>query len=221
MRRRISAMAVVFTVCASMVAAAQGDPTAPGFSDGRWLGTVHYRASLTGDNVQASTQLSSGTFEVVWSGGAPSGTLSASGTGTVRLTEPAGQGQLTLDYLGSFGGLPDAPLVEGQSLAASGSVTVDGLTVPVSFTLGPGEIGTAPLDIVAASCTLVSGNFESAIADANAALAGTATVTPQVAFWSASRAPESDLTADQQAELADMLAAADAFDAAVATGSFN
>jgi hypothetical protein len=212
----------VLVACVAMATAgsvrAQEDPP-PGFSDGHWQGTVHWQATLTGEGLVAQG-LANGSFEVQWSAGAPIGVLVGTGSGESSIE--GGGATLTYDFSASFGGNPSSPVLVGDHLSVSGIASAEGFTVPVDFTLGAGELGTIPLDVRAASCTTISGDFQSHVADISGTLAGAGVLSAPVAFWSAVRTGDgAALSDDQKATMNELLAEADVLEQGIAAGSFD
>ena len=221
--RRSVAFAV--TAAAVAVAAASGPALAQpgeaplGFADGHWSGVAHWQATLTGDGVVANG-LADGTFEVQWIGGTPSGALLASGSGSSVVD--GGSAALTMQFVASFAGTPSVPLLQGDSLSVSGTATAQGIAVPVDLTIGADELGIVPLDVRAASCTVISGDFASHVGNVSDQLAGVGTLSAPVAFWSAVRTGDGALLDEIQLEtLTELLAAGDAMEQAVHAGTFD
>lgn len=199
---------------------AQEDPP-PGFSDGHWQGTVRWQATLTGSGLVAEG-LADGSFEVQWSAGQPSGVVIGSGSGSSTVDDIGGA-TLVYDFSASFAGAPDAPSLVGEHFSVSGIATVEGLgAVPVDFTFGRGELGTVPLDVRAASCTTISGDFASHIANASATVASVGVFSAPIAFWTAVRTGDGAGLADEQlATMNELLAEADAIEQGILAGSFD
>lgn len=199
---------------------AQEDPP-PGFSDGHWQGTVRWQATLTGSGLVAEG-LADGSFEVQWSAGQPSGVVIGSGSGSSTVDDIGGA-TLVYDFSASFAGAPDAPSLVGEHFSVSGIATVEGLgAVPVDFTFGRGELGTVPLDVRAASCTTVSGDFQSHIAAISDQVASVGVLSAPVAFWTAVRTGDGTALSDEQLEtMNELLAEADIVEQGIAAGSFD
>lgn len=210
----------LITAAIAVPALGVGQADDKAFSDGHWSGTVHYRTKLTGEGIDANS-LASGGFDVTWAAGSPTGNFFADGSADSTIDADT-TGSFQVSYAGQFAGTPVAPTVQGAGLTIFGQVTTQGLTVPIDLTLGPGELGTLSLDIRSASCVSVSGDFASAIAAANDILGGSATLTAQLAMWSAIRTGDGDsLTEVQNSTLNDLLTAADEFELAAAAGTFD
>lgn len=212
--------ACVAVLTAGSVSAQPADPPL-GFADGHWQGSVHWQAKLTGDGLVAEG-LAQGSFEVQWSGGSPTGALVGTGSGSSIVNGGEGVAALLVDMSATFGGTPNQPLLVGEQLLISGSATVQGIDIPVEFALGPGDMGTIPLDVRAASCTTISGDFDSHLDSVSGELAGVGVLSAPIAFWTAVRTGDGTaLSSDQLATMNSLLAEADAFEQAVAAGSFD
>jgi hypothetical protein len=196
------------------------DSTPPGFSDGSWVGEVHYRGVLSGADVSATGQFDTATFTVDWAGGVPTGVFDASGHGDSTVGGGEGTGSLDIVYHGSITGSPTAPAVAGESAAISGSVTVNGITVPISLDLGAADLGPFPLDVLAANCDTVSGDLTTVIAMANAQLGGAATLTAMVGSWVAVRQGATDPAGGTDV-LMTLIADADAVADSAAAGTLD
>lgn len=195
------------------------EPPPPGFSDGHWQGTVRWQATLSGSSVEAEG-LANGSFEVQWTAGEPTGVLVATGTGSSSVD--GGGAMLTFDLSASFSGTANTPILVGDHLSVSGIASAEGLTIPVDFTLGPGELGTIPLDVRAASCTTVSGDFQSHIAAISDQVASVGVLSAPVAFWTAVRTGDGTALSDEQLEtMNELLAEADIVEQGIAAGSFD
>ncbi len=209
---------ITAAIAVPSVGAGQADDLA--FSDGHWSGTVHYRTKLTAEGIDANS-LASGGFDVTWAAGVPEGNFFADGSADSTIDSDT-TGSFQISYAGQFAGTPVVPTVQGAGLTIFGQVTTQGLTVPVDLTLGPGELGSFNIDIRSATCIAVSGDFASAIAAANDILGGSATLTAQLAMWSAIRTGDgASLTEVQNSTLNDLLTAADEFELAAAAGTFD
>ncbi len=170
------------------------------FADGTWHGTIVYGASISfGSGVSASATFQSGGFDLTVDGGTiTGGTFSASGSG--QSVVPGGSAQLSADFSGTMSGTSAEPIVNGQSATFSGTASVGGLTVPVNLSFGPGDFTPLPLQIVSATCALVSGRFEQTLVNTVQSAGGT--VNSVVAHFTALRTGDS---ASTEAALADLM----------------
>ncbi len=158
-----------------------------GFSDGTWIGAISYSTDISLPGSSATGGLSSGSFVVTWSGGSPEGTFEGSGSTDIEFDDGA-SGSIETVVVGEISGSPTAPEIAFTSFVSTGSITTDGITIPIDLTLGPGETPNTPLDVTFSTCGHVSGNLDSAeaIAQGNAAQAG-GTFAAQNASWSATK----------------------------------
>lgn len=208
------AMAVAVLVPAGV--APGGGPNAPRFTDGKWSGTIVYSAAVNfGSGVTAQGSFDLGTFELNIKGADVTGTFHVTGEGSAQI--PGGSGTLTAVADGTATGTGAAPVLDPQSASFNGSVSVAGVTVPVSFSFGPAELTDLPLAITSSTCEQVVGNFKQVLQNA---IGGTgAEVTSLTANIFATR---TGAAGDSNEALADLMTKAQAVaDAFVATGTLD
>lgn len=217
--RRAALVVAAGVLAVPAIAAHAAPPEPPGFSSGRWVGAVHYRATISdNEGFSAVGQFDNGRFDVEWLDGSPSGAFET--TGTMTITIPgAGTGEVRIGVLGEMIGPPTEPHVDPSSVSMRGSISVSGVSVPLDFDFGSIELDAFPLDILRASCNTVSGDFSEMIRVGNEQMRGRADLSASVARWSAVRVPhdaDGDLFAD---EMADLLTFADAMVAGIEAGA--
>ncbi|MCU1394165.1 MAG: hypothetical protein JWM34_2593 [Ilumatobacteraceae bacterium] len=193
MHKRMGCVAAGLLVAVVLPTHAAGAKGAGGpLVDGHWAGTMAVGATI--DFSQGGTGLiavgsGNGTFNLALAGGTGSGdyVLGASSDATLEGDAATGDVQAVGAINGTLEGTSTGPILQpaqGQ-FDVTGSVTVNGYTVPIdqSLTFGPEDLVSSVLVITSSSCTLASGTWAQEFKDA--AQAAGVSVSRFQGSWSA------------------------------------
>jgi len=204
--------------------ATAGSAPPDGFADGTWHGQMVWVSTVHSTHASGASD-EVGEFDVTFAGGAPSASRFASvslSSGATDVESGSGTAQLTVTIEGWVGGTAESPqLVAGQA-HVSGVASAQGISVPVDFTLSESELRPLTLDFKVVGCSAVSGDLSTSVAAFLGDVAGAGLGGDVLeARWSAVRTGAAGLTAEQSAELSELLADATAIEADVEAGVFD
>lgn len=131
-------------------------PVEPGFSDGVWSAVFVTSGPLTIGEAHANTAIS-GAGLIVVTDGMLSGDYTVHGSDIVIADGGSATGTMTSS--GTWGGTATEPGYIDGNTSIEGTVTVDGVTQPISFSFpSSGTLTTLP--IISATCTTVIADLE-------------------------------------------------------------
>jgi hypothetical protein len=215
MRRRlgigVGGIAIVFAITTAAVAV-----DAPAFVDGRWEGILVYKGHASYTAAEASGGVVAGSFTLDSSSGSVSaGAFAVAGTGE-GAAEGGGFAQLVIAWEGTVIGPAAAPILDPTGGRVTGTAGAEGIIVPVDFALAASEIVPITLEIHSASCNFANGDWTQEAAALVASAGGTLTVI--TGWWTATRVGESSTPPSTQQAIAELIEAADLFEAGMAEG---
>ncbi len=130
-----------------------------GFADGEWIGDMVAGFGFTVDGGGVGGSNGSGVFSLSVDGGSvTAGSYEASATGSFE--SPAGPGASavgTLSAAGTITGAADEPIIENVTAHIDGTITVGGVSIPLSQDAGGDSMA---ITILSATCSVVVGTVE-------------------------------------------------------------
>jgi hypothetical protein len=183
-----TATAITLLLVAVSPTALSGPP--PGFTDGEWQGDMIYSGEATWTSVEA-TAGAAGSFDMTVAGGLiTDGSFSVNGVGSSQLTDASGFADLSIYVAGSVVGTASAPALHPTDGAISGVAGAEGFVVPIEIPLSDlGPLVDVPLEIILATCEIVSGDWTQQVEGAVGASGGTLNVLE--GLWVATRTGDS------------------------------
>jgi hypothetical protein len=169
-------------VAAALPAAGQGEAA---FPDGDWQGVMVYSATLAIDTASVAGT-GDGSFSLTAAGGdITAGTFGFTATSEVAFEGGSGTATVSADR-GTIAGPAGAPLLSPGALRITGTVSVQGITVPIDTVVPEADTSSLVLSIDAVGCDRVSGDMSQEITEQ---FEGLGVGVPQLLFrWSAIRA---------------------------------
>lgn len=215
--RLVPAVAGMLLFVSTVPSALSGPP--PGFTDGLWQGNMIYSGEATWTAVEA-TAGAAGTFDLTVAGGlVTDGSFSVIGVGSSELTDASGFADLSISVVGSVVGTASAPALHPTDGAISGVAGAEGFVVPVEIPLSDlGPLVDVPLEIILATCEIVSGDWTQQVEGAVGASGGTLNVLE--GLWVATRTGDtSDADSEElHAAITQLMYDADQFNATLGAG---
>jgi hypothetical protein len=185
------------------------------FPDGSFTGTLVYTGEIAKAGVFAFGGLDGELVVVVNGGSVVDGGFKVAGSAAATVAG-AGGGNGEIQASGTIIGTAVEPVLRGESAVFTGSATVQGFTVPFSFSAGAAELVPAPMVIESATCSQVVGDFTQQF---EAALTAEGFATNLYGRFVAIRAGDADPGAE--ALLSDLMTAADDLVQAAAAGDVD
>jgi hypothetical protein len=189
----------------------------PGFTDGAWEGDMIYSGEATWTAVEATAGVA-GVFDLTVAGGlVTDGSFTVTGVGSSQLTDASGFAHLTISFSGSMVGTASAPALHPTGGSMSGVAGVEGLEVPIDIPLS-GALVDIPMEILLATCEIVSGDWTQQVEEAVGSSGGTLNVLE--GLWVATRTGDASDADNEElhAAIAQLMYDADQFNANLSEG---